>query len=124
MTFQINITTAFDALKSLETWLNIRGEDILKLASDKKHICYVQDFIEHFSVEDTAIMRGNLDLVSLHVTTNHDNCETIKKYGLMNLQDTINCDTDLAIYLREHGIRIDLAEKIIEYKGKLFSIEE
>ena len=124
MAYKVDITAAFDALKSLEDWLNVKGEDILKFVSKQKYIYRVQDFTEHFCIEDAVIMRGDLNLVSLHVTTNNDRCETIKKYGLMNLQDTINSDTPLGNYLRDQGIKIDLAKKIIEYKGELFSIEE
>lgn len=124
MAFKVDITAAFDALKSLEDWHNVKGEDILKFVSKQKYNYRVQDFTEHFCVEDAVIMRGDLNLVSLHVTTNNDRCEKIKKYGLMNLQDTINSDTPLGNYLRDQGIKIDLAKKIIEYKGELFSIEE
>ncbi|MEA4987642.1 MAG: hypothetical protein VB095_06245 [Anaerovorax sp.] len=124
MKFQIDITTAFDALKSLEAWLNVKGEDILKFVSIQRNILYVQNFIDYFGIKDETILKGNLNLMSLHVTTNNDRNETIKKYGLMNLQDAINYDTTLGNYLREQGIRIELAEKTIEYKGKIVAIEK
>ncbi|RDW16581.1 hypothetical protein CWR48_16195 [Oceanobacillus arenosus] len=59
---------------------------------------------------------------SLHVTTNNDECSSIKKYGLINLQQAILLDTPLNKYLQNHGVQIDLAKKQIHYKGEIYEI--
>lgn len=109
----IDMTTASNALQSLEAWLNIGREDLLKYISTQEHIYYVDDFIEQLCIKNTTILRDSLSLASLHVTTNENNCASIRKYGLLNLQDTIKLQTNLGNYIREHGVIIDIDKKII-----------
>lgn len=123
MTFIVDMTTAFNALHSLEDWLNIKENDILEYVSQQKQIYYVNNFIEQFNIENTSILNGTLKLASLHVTTNNDNCDSIKKLGLMNLQDTLRLNTSLGNYIREQGIIINIDDMIVEYKGKIYDLK-
>lgn len=124
MVLYIDITSATSALKSLENWLGIARKNVLDFVSRQKYISYSQDYIKELNIDDRAVLQGDLSLVSLHVTTNDDNCDSIRKYGLMNLQYTINNDTVLGIYLREQGVNIDFAQKTIKYKNEVYSIAE
>ncbi len=119
--FDINMTTAFDAIKSLEAWLDIKGEDIFNFISEQKHI-YVINFLKRFCISDFTILRGTLKLTCLHVTTNDDNCASIRKFGLMNLQDTIRLNTNMGNYIRSQGIDINIDDKRMEYKGKSYDL--
>lgn len=117
-----DITTAFDALMSLERWLNICGEDILKYISKRKEDYSKKDFMEYFNIPDDILLNGDLSLAAMHVTTNNDNCYSIKNYGIRNLQDNLRLDTPLSRYLAEHGVKIDLEHGQIEFKSNVYDV--
>lgn len=107
---------------SLERWLNICGEDILKYISERKEDYSKNDFMEYFNTPDDLLLSGDLSLATMHVTTNNDDCFSLKKYGLRNLQDAIRLDTPLNRYLKKHGVKIDLEHRQIKYKNDSYDV--
>lgn len=117
----IDMTSQDDALKTLGEYLGIDPEEIFTYIKPKSNLT-VDDFIEYFKINLDELINKELYLCCLHVTTNNDNCKSIKEYGLTNLQKSIKLNTPLGKYLREKGIDIDIENKIINYNGKEFDI--
>jgi hypothetical protein len=119
-----DLTTLEGTKKGLAEYLNV-NENILEAYTEFCKGDYsVDDFLDFINVTDNDLLKGELLLASLHVTTNNDNCNTIKKYGLVNLQQAIKLDTPLGMYLKQKGILIDIENKVIQYKGKTFDISK
>ncbi len=53
-----------------------------------------------FQITDEQLLSNELIMSALHVTTNNDECSSIKTYGLVNLQQAILLDTPLNKSLR------------------------
>lgn len=117
----IDMTTPDDTLTSLGEYLDIYPEDILMYIATNKNLT-VDDFIEHFNINIEELLGKELYLCCLHVTTNNNNCESIKEYGLTNLQDSIKLNTPLAKYLKEKGVDVDIEDERINYNEKEFDI--
>lgn len=117
----IDMTTPNNAVMSLGEFLNIYPEDILEYVAINKDST-VDDFIEHFNINVEELLGKELYLSCLHVTTNNDECKSIKQYGLTNLRDSIRLDTPFCRYLREKGIDVDVENKKVSYKGKVFDV--
>ncbi|WP_315074795.1 hypothetical protein [uncultured Clostridium sp.] len=82
------------------------------------------NLIENFKININDIDISDLYLKVLQVTTNGDNCESIRRYGLLNTQEAIQSDTFLSRYLNRKGITIDFINKTIRYKNNLYHISE
>lgn len=55
--------------------------------------------------------------VYFHITTSANNCEAIKKYGVMDLKRSYMCqESELRIFLDNHKIEVDLDAHILHYK--------
>ncbi|MFE8702923.1 hypothetical protein ACFYKX_20150 [Cytobacillus sp. FJAT-54145] len=110
-------------LKSLLEFLNLNEEDIENIldfvyleSSD------VEDFLESFEIEDKHLLEKDIELVSLHSTTSLDNCKSIKKLGIINLQDAVSLETPIKDYLSKKEIHINIREKYILYQGNKLDI--
>lgn len=65
---------------------------------------------------------NDLRCILSHVTTSIDKMESIEKYGLMNLQDTLTFDTCLKSYLAEFDIHFDIENKLLYYQGQSYCV--
>ncbi|EIJ81773.1 hypothetical protein PB1_02500 [Bacillus methanolicus PB1] len=119
-----DITSCEEALKSLEAFLDLNEREIVKFIANNKGDISSEDFIEAFNISEEKLLSKELLPVSLHVTTNNDNCATIKKFGLMDLQKAVTLDTPLNRYLKSMGITIDVENKEIHYKDKVYDISK
>lgn len=124
MSIKIDFTSSFDALTSFENWLEINGEDTLKYVFKHREKYSLESFVEYFNIKDQDILKDVLLVASLHVTTNNDNCKSIKELGFLSLQEAIKAVTPLSDYLKEQGIVIDLQNKKVEYRGNTFDISK
>ncbi|QPC47368.1 hypothetical protein [Mangrovibacillus cuniculi] len=119
---EIDLTTLYGSIKGLNEYLNVSE----KMIRNYKDFCNgdysVDDFLNYINVSEQQLLSGDLKLSTLHVTTNNDNCSSIKKYGLVSLQKAITIDTPLGNYLKQKGILIDLEEKRITFNGNTFDI--
>lgn len=79
--------------------------------------------IDDFKINLDTIDISDLYLKVLQVTTNGDNCESIRRYGLLNTQEAIQKDTFLSRYLNKKGIIIDFINKTIKYKSNLYFMD-
>ncbi|KOS67120.1 hypothetical protein AEA09_14810 [Lysinibacillus contaminans] len=111
-----------ETLSSLSNYLNVSEERISRYALRHKDTFNVEDFLEEFEITDEKLLNIDLLMSSLHVTTNNDKCESIKKYGLISLQKAIELDTPLSNFLKSRDIFIDVQKKEIQYKDKVFDL--
>ncbi|WP_346234877.1 hypothetical protein MKY04_18030 [Lysinibacillus telephonicus] len=119
-----DMTTCGSTLKSLSKLLNIDDSEIVKYIVTRKGEYSVEEFLEVFDVDENVVADKELLLTSLHVTTNNDNCESIKELGITNLQKAVTLNTPLKRYLKEQGVEINVEKKEIFYKGKNYDISK
>jgi hypothetical protein len=89
-----------ETLTSLSTYLDIGVRDNRTYSFINKDNFNLDEFLEKFGIDDEKLLSVDLMLASLHVTTNNDNFDSIKKYGLVNLQKSIELDTTIGSFLK------------------------
>ncbi|RDW18769.1 hypothetical protein [Oceanobacillus chungangensis] len=119
-----DITTYNSSLNSLSKLTEQNVNDIENFIMINGEDYFANHFLEEFDVNDFQLLEKDLWLVSLHVTTNNDNCNSIKKHGLLNLQQTISLDTPFNQFLEEHKIKIDLEQKTVQHKEDVYDISK
>lgn len=120
--FIYDLTSYEKARESLSKLVGISEIDIEifvhKNAYD--YDCLSEKFIEQFNIDMESFDISNMHLKIMQVTTNGDNCESIKRYGVLNTQEAIKEDTYLARYLKSKGIRINFEEESINFNGNTY----
>ncbi|WP_226619760.1 hypothetical protein [Cytobacillus firmus] len=119
-----DLTSVHSAIDSLGEYLNLSERQIGKYITDNKNTYNVAELQDYYLIDDDVFLESDISLVTLHVTTNNDECGAIKKYGLLNLQQTIMNDTPLGNYLKDQGVLFDIENKQVKYKDKLYSINK
>ena len=117
-----DMTSTESTLQSLEGLLGLNERKIVQYIINKKGELDTEDFMDTFSVKENNLLNKELFIVSLHVTTNNDNCASIKKFGLLDLQKSLTLDTPLKRHLKSLGIHIDLTNKKIFYNDNIIDI--
>ncbi|TBX38910.1 hypothetical protein [Bacillus thuringiensis] len=116
--------TTYD-LKGLCTHFDIEELDILDFfnATALKGIqSNAESFLKYFKIDSARVLEKEIYLTSLHVTTVNDQLDSIKKFGLVNLQQAVTLETPLQKYLLNKGVSIDIKRKVIVYNGKIIDI--
>lgn len=120
--FIYDLTSYEKARDSLSKLVGINKIDIEvflhKNAND--YDCLYKRFIELFNIDVESLDISKLYLKIMQVTTNGDNCQSIKRYGLLNTQDAIKEDTYLGNFLISKGIEVDFDNEIIKYNGRKY----
>lgn len=119
-----DLTSLEPALESLSKLINVSVFKVkLLVIKNKDNIDnLINKLIRGFDLNINNIDISNLYLKILHVTTSNDNCESIKKFGLLNLQNAIKEEnTSLSAYLKRKGIKVNLEKESIEYDGNVFT---
>lgn len=63
------------------------------------------------------------DFLFSHITTSSDGCESIRKNGLLDLQQSYRCnDSELRKFLEMHGVHINIRSKVLRYNGQKYDI--
>lgn len=106
-----------DTLKALSEHFNLSKGDVkqfvvLNAENDNSAL----DFINQFNINLIDTYVSNVYLTCKHVTTAHDNLESIKKYGLLSLKDALTVDSLLRQFLTDNQIVIDVENKFLKYK--------
>lgn len=116
--------TTYD-LKGLCTHFDIEELDILDFfnATALKGIqSNAESFLKYFKIDSARVLEKEIYLTSLHLTTVNDQLDSIKKFGLVNLQQAVTLETPLKHYLLKEGVSIDVERKVIEYNGHIIDI--
>lgn len=65
----------------------------------------------------------NLEIVAFQVTSNSDNCESVKKHGIRNLQWVLSNDTEMNKLIQKNGISFDLEQKAMYIDSKKYDVD-
>ncbi|MDD4761177.1 MAG: hypothetical protein PHU66_10270 [Bacteroidaceae bacterium] len=104
-------------------FLNITSEAIDQyIFQCEKDVC-LDDFLQCVdrSIENKDI--NDIKLAALHITTNDDECQTIRDIGLVNLQQALTMDTPLRRYLKKYDIHFDIINNLMFVKDRFYEIE-
>lgn len=114
-----NPDTAYEWLYSI---LDIKQGDliedyILKCNND------IDMFFKAHIEEIERIDLNKLELVAIHVTSNDDNCRSLKKHGLRNLKLVLSGKTEMSRFLSAEQIQFDIERKQMFIQGKEYNID-
>ncbi len=123
MSVIFDITTYESSIKFLEEFLNIDSETIYNFIKSNPNDIYVDDFIEINTIDLESLTIENIEAVVLHVTSNDDECESIMKTGLMNLQQALTMDTPLKRHLKKYNIEFDISNNIMWVRSEAHEIK-
>lgn len=125
MEFEYDISSCEAAILTLSSMLNI---DTLEI----KNCCAVNDDIidnweNIFEISDVFFKEISFVgscAIGQHITTSNENCHSIKKYGLINTQETLKNNTVIKQFLEnEIGLIFDIDKKSFKYKGINYDID-
>lgn len=80
-------------------------------------------FCEMYAEKIEKMDIENIEIIAFQVTSNSDNCESVKKYGIRNLQWILSNDTELNKLLQRNGIFFNVEQKIMCINGKKYDID-
>lgn len=120
-----DIRTSEKALNTLVELTGVTKDIWTKHVSKTKEYQYTEELIK-----DVVTRYGKLpsnyrdfDFIYFHVTTSKNGCQSIRKNGIFDLCMAYECmDSELRMFLDNHGISIDLRRKLLIYKGDEYDI--
>ncbi|PLT29830.1 hypothetical protein [Peribacillus deserti] len=119
-----DLTSVSGILDSLSKHLELSKTDILNYLERVRNNFDLTQFLEDFRIEDERLLDCDISLISLHVTTNDDECADIRTNGIVNLQKVLTSETTLGKYLRSQGITVNVNNKEIQFNGHSYSLSE
>lgn len=117
-----DITTYDTAIRFLTKFTNLSKYKVLKYIKNNSNDYNASCFIEELNVQLEELSLEDIDVAILHVTTNGDNNQSIKKYGLLNLQQSLTMNTPLKKFLKERNIIFDIYNHTMLIKDKTVDI--
>lgn len=112
------------AIETLINLTNVPKDVWINSFRDVKKTDYVQ--IVEWLINEYRIKELNcddIDFIFSHITTSNNACESIKKYGLLDLRESyLLKDSELRKMLDSNGIEIDIENKLLKYKNNTFDI--
>ncbi|MBU3135035.1 hypothetical protein KPL39_02010 [Clostridium gasigenes] len=103
-------------LKSLEEILGLESEKITEYIENHKGSVDVEEFLDEIGIENPIISH----IIIQHLTTASDECESIKKYGIVNTKKVLEWETSLNRFLKENDIYFDFTNDNVKlfFKNK------
>ncbi|MDU1845212.1 MAG: hypothetical protein E6778_06665 [Niallia nealsonii] len=112
-----------EARRSLKEYLGITDDSELNSYIFRNKDTYDTDeFLKKFNISDDQLLTSNIRLVSIHVTTMQE--DSLKKFGLLNLQDALIKETPLKGFLEALDVNIDVQNKIMKYKNEFYDLNK
>ena len=66
---------------------------------------------------------NDFEFVYFHVTTSSNGCESFRKHGILDLEQSYSChDSELRMFLENHDIHIDIDNRLLRYREQEFDI--
>ncbi|WP_131080203.1 hypothetical protein [Clostridioides difficile] len=123
-----DITSINGAYKFLSEYLEV-DRDYIDLYIRRNPSKYkFKKFIEEIEfikkIKFNNLKLEDIDIILIHITTNDDDCNSIKKYGLINLIQAITLETPLSKYLKSFNIVFDVYNYLIFIDEQVFSIRD
>ena len=122
-----DLTSRERALNSLSMFIGRKEGEICSIINrncfdDNLNYRDIQDILlEELDIDEDELSLEDIEIKSIHVTTGN-NDEEFRKNGLLNLREVLRRDTTMSRFLHDEGIKIDIENKLIEYKDKKYSI--
>lgn len=114
--------------RALKTLIELTGVDKCiwkKYIGHEREYRYTDDLVLDVAKSFGRIPKHYCDLefIYFHVTTSANECSAFRKYGIFDLQKAYLCqESELRSFLDEHGVEINLNEKMLIYRGKQHDI--
>lgn len=86
---------------------------------------YTDDLVADVINSHGHLPRSYIDFefVYLHVTTSSNGCESFRKHGILDLEQSYSChDSELRMFLEKHDIHIDIDNRMLIYREQEFDI--
>ena len=118
-----DITTHEKSKVFLSTFLKVDIDLVERYIRNNVKDCNAVNFLNDNNIELEKTQRNNLQLVVQHVTTSFDECHSLKKYGILNLQQSLTMETAIKQYLESFDISFDILNKWMSVKGEKVDTE-
>ena len=122
-----NFFEADTIIQSMSDFFNIEKEQIKKFvedSGDKEVEIMVKEFLQKFNITDESNF-NNCYIKLKHITTCHDNLESIKKFGLKDLVFSLKQDdSELRNFFKKRNIDIIYEEKKLIICGKEYELKD
>lgn len=121
---EYDMTTFQATIGSMSKLMGVDEHQITKYCASHKDDYDAEEFLGILGISEHDLLHFEILLTSLHVTTDKEDCSSVRKHGLLNLQQAIIKDTPLRAYIRDFGVHIEIEKKQIQYQDKIFDISK
>ncbi len=127
-----DIANKDNALEFLSQFTGISKENIIEFINDniiQTDFCTdatkvnVNNLCRTFNIQLEDLDTKNVLLCAIHYTSNFDQCQSIKKFGLRDLQFALSHNTPLNNFLNTFGINFNIEKKSMIANGNEYNIE-
>lgn len=122
MAIIFDLSTYETTIEFLSSLIGVKEKEIINFMKLNTADYNTKHFIEKFNINLESLQLQDVEAVILHVTTNNDKNNSIKKYGLLNLQQCLTMDTPLKNYLKRKRILFDISNHIMLVNNKSIDI--
>lgn len=100
-----------------------KTQDEIEGYLEKSHEDYnIYSFLEELKIDVNELCIKDLNVAILHVTTNSDENISIKRYGIVNLQQSLTLNTPLKRFLESGKIGFDITNHIMWCRDEAIDI--
>ena len=120
-----DIRSSVKACKTLEELSKVDISTWKKYVGHEKEYEYIDDLVEDVIRKHGRLPKSYLDFdfIYFHVTTSANKCAAIKKYGILDLKKAYLCkESEIRIFLDQHGVLLDLDKSLLTFNGKSYDI--
>lgn len=127
-----DITNKKKAIIFLSNFTNVSRENITKFVTDNtvQNDIFTDatkvtsdNYCDKFQLQPEYLDVNNVMLCAIHYTSNNDENQSIKEYGLRDLQFTLSHNTPLNNFLKTFDIKFNIEKKSMIAKGNEYNIE-
>lgn len=105
-------------------YFNLDDVDVtLFLSENLSKSISLQDFIDRFHINLSNFDPSEVTINAKHVTTQPEDFYSLKKYGLLNLKDSLELDTSFSRFLKNNGLTFKLNEKTMNFNNHEYNIQ-
>lgn len=102
--------------------LGMKGEDFISEYFIECERDYEKFWKKH-AKRLTNVDASRIRIHAFHVTGSLDDCQSIKKQGLQNLQVVLSSNTDMNRIFQAYGLQFDIADKIMIFDGHEYNVD-